>query len=234
MGHGVHIGASSRDGRGETITLVDPASGKAGTAYRSGSADDVADAVLAAAEAFREWSALTAGERATKLLAFADAIASDADRLTELEVAETGKPVPVFRDGELPFAVDNLRFFAGAGRSLEGSGAGELSQGFTSMLIRRPLGVVAGIAPWNFPLVMAIWKLGPALAVGNTIVLKPSPTTPGTTLRLAQLALEAGLPAGVLNVVTGGAEVGQALVEHRDVALVSVTGSTRAARRAGR
>lgn len=136
----------------------------------------------------------------------------------------------VFRDGELPFGADNLRFFAGSARSLEGTGAGILSKGFTSMLIRRPLGVVAGIAPWNFPLVMAIWKAGPALAAGNTMVLKPSPETPGTTIRLAELAAEAGLPAGVLNVVTGGADVGQVLVSDPRVAMVSVTGSPGAGR----
>ena len=115
-------------------------------------------------------------------------------------------------DGELPFAADNLRFFAGSGRSLEGSGAGILSNGYTSMLLRRPIGVVGSIAPWNFPLVMAIWKLGPALAAGNTVVLKPAPSTPRSTLRLAELAAAAGLPPGVLSIVTGGADVGEALV----------------------
>lgn len=227
---GVHIGDVARAGAGEEVVLVDPATGRAGSTYRAGTVDDVADAVAAARAAFPAWAELTPGERAEHLLRLADRIAADQEVLTALEVGETGKPVPVFRDGELPFAVDNLRFFAGAGRSLEGSGAGVLSQGYTSMLVRRPLGVVAGIAPWNFPLVMAIWKLGPALAAGNTIVLKPSPETPGTTLRLARLALEAGLPAGVLNVVTGGADVGQALVRHPDVAMVSVTGSPAAGR----
>lgn len=230
MSNGVHVGGVAREGGGEEVRLVDPATGKQGTTYRAGCVDDVADAVAAARQAFPAWSALTPGERADRLLALADAISADAERLTALETAETGKPVPVFRDGELPFAVDNLRFFAGAGRSLEGSGAGELSQGYTSMLIRRPLGVVGGIAPWNFPMIMAIWKLGPALAAGNTVVLKPSPETPSTTLRLAELALAAGLPTGVLNVVTGGADVGQALVAHPDVALVSVTGSPAAGR----
>lgn len=230
MGNGVHVGGVGRDGGGEEIRLVDPATGKQGTVYRAGSVDDVAAAVAAARDAFPGWAGLTPGERADRLLALATAIGADADELTALETAETGKPAAVVRDGELPFAADNLRFFAGAGRSLEGSGAGELSRGYTSMLIRRPLGVVAGIAPWNFPLIMAIWKLGPALAAGNTVVLKPSPETPGTTLRLAELAVAAGLPPGVLNVVTGGAEVGQALVAHPDVALVSVTGSPAAGR----
>ena len=227
---GLHVAGSARDGSGDPVTLTDPATGAAGVTYRQGAASDVADAVAAARAAFPAWSSLTPGERAAHLLALAERIAGDAQTLTELEVTQTGKPVAVFRDGELPFAVDNLRFFAGAGRSLEGSGAGELSRGYTSMLIRRPLGVVAGITPWNFPLIMAIWKLGPALAAGNTIVLKPAPETPGTTLRLAELAVESGLPAGVLNVVTGSADVGQALVRHPDVAMVSITGSSRAGR----
>lgn len=230
MGEGLHIEGVTRDGNGPVITLVDPSSGAAGTSLRTASVDEVSDAVAAARHAFPEWSARTAGERAERLLALADRLAADSDRLTGLEVAETGKPAAVFRDGELPFAVDNLRFFAGSGRSLEGSGAGELSRGYTSMLIRRPLGVVAGITPWNFPLVMAVWKLAPALVAGNTVVLKPSPETPGTTLRLAELAVEAGVPPGVFNVVTGDDDVGQALVAHPGVAMVSVTGSPGAGR----
>lgn len=225
MRSGMYINGSSRDGTGELITLVDPATGSASVTYRQASADDLDEAVEAASAAFAGWSQSTPGERARALLHLADHLEADADTLTSLEVKETGKPMPVFRDGELPFSVDNLRFFAGSARSLEGSSAGELSKGFTSMIIRRPLGVVAGIAPWNFPLVMAIWKIGPALAAGNTIVLKPSPETSGTALRLAELATQAGLPAGVLNVVTGGVDVGQALVTHPRVAMVSVTGS---------
>jgi betaine-aldehyde dehydrogenase len=226
----MHIDGLSQDGSGPEVTLVDPATGRPGVSFKQGTVDDAAAAVAAAQAAFEEWSARTAGERARALLKLADLLEDDVDRLTELEVAETGKPVPVFRDGELPFGADNLRFFAGAGRSLEGTGAGVLSKGFTSMLIRRPLGVVAGIAPWNFPLVMAVWKAGPALAAGNTIVLKPSPETPGSTLRMAELAIDAGLPPGVLNVVTGGADVAQALVADPRVAMVSVTGSPGAGR----
>jgi betaine-aldehyde dehydrogenase len=230
MTHGLHIGGRSLDGSGSVVTLVDPTTGRAGAAFRQATVDDAGAAVAAAQAAFSEWSGRTAGERARALLRLADLIEADADRLTEIEVAQTGKPVAVFRDGELPFAADNLRFFAGAGRSLEGTGAGLLSKGFTSMLIRRPLGVVVGIAPWNFPLVMAIWKAGPALVAGNTIVLKPAPETPGSTLRLAELAIDAGLPPGVLNVVTGGADVGQALVADPGVTMVSVTGSPGAGR----
>jgi len=227
---GLHLDGTSRPGHGSTTTLVDPATGAEICVVTQSSVDDVRAAVDAAAAAFPAWSARTAGERARVLLRLADLLEADADALTEMEVAETGKPVPVFRDGELPFAADNLRFFAGSARSLEGTGAGVLSAGFTSMLVRRPLGVVAGIAPWNFPLVMAIWKIGPALAAGNTMVLKPAPQTPRSTIRLAELAAEAGLPPGVLNVVTGGADVGQALVADPRVAMVSVTGSPGAGR----
>ena len=230
MVHGVHIDGTSGTGSGSERTLVDPATGEPGTTLVEAAVEDVRRAVAAAAAAYPAWAARTAGERARVLLRLADLLEADAEELTAMEVAETGKPVAVFRDGELPFAADNLRFFAGSARSLEGSGAGVLSEGYTSMLVRRPLGVVGGIAPWNFPLVMAIWKLGPALAAGNTMVLKPAPQTPSSTLRLAELAAEAGLPAGVLNVVTGDAEVGQAIVTDPRVAMVSVTGSPGAGR----
>jgi betaine-aldehyde dehydrogenase len=135
------------------------------------------------------------------------------------------------RDGELPFAIDNARFFAGAARSLEGTGAGVLSAGYTSMLIRRPVGVVGAIAPWNFPLIMAVWKLGASLAAGNTAVIKPASRTPRTTLHLGRLLLEAGAPAGAVNVVTGSAAVGEAIVRHEGVDMVTVTGSTETGRR---
>ena len=230
MTQGMHVDGRTRAGSGEPVTLIDPATGRSGASFAQSSVDDVRAAVAAASEAFAAWSSRTVGERARLLLRLADLLEADSSALTALEVAETGRPVPVFRDGELPFAADNLRFFAGAARSLEGSGAGVLSDGFTSMVIRRPLGVVAGIAPWNFPLIMAIWKAGPALAAGNTVVLKPSPVTPGTAIRLAELAADAGIPPGVLNVVTGGVDVGQALVRDPRVAMVSITGSSGAGR----
>ncbi|MEU9886463.1 aminobutyraldehyde dehydrogenase [Sphaerisporangium sp. NPDC051011] len=207
-------------------TPVNPATGEPLAPVQDTPPAEVARAVREARDAYRDWANATPGERARVLLRLADLVESDAEELTRLEVAETGKPATVFRDGELPFAADNLRFFAGAARSLEGSGAGVLSAGYTSVLIRRPLGVVASIAPWNFPLVMGIWKVGPALAAGNAVVIKPAPQTPGTTLRLAELAVKAGLPEGVLRVVTGDAEVGQALVTDPGVDMVSVTGST--------
>ena len=230
MGYGVHIEGQSRAGDGERVTLTNPAANCPGAAIAQASYADVDEAVGSAKKAFTQWSATTASERSRLLLKLADLIESDVDRLSELEVAETGKPINAVRDGEIPFAVDNLRYFAGAARSLEGSGAGILSAGFTSMVILRPRGVVAGIAPWNFPLIMAIWKFGPALAMGNTVVIKPSPQTPGSSLRMAVLAMEAGLPPGVFNVITGDAEIGEALVEDPRVAMVSITGSTRAGR----
>ena len=225
--HGLHIAGHTRGGRGEVITLVNPANGEAFAAIGQASVDDVAAAAQAAAGAFADWSGRTAGERARVLLRLADRIEADGEALTALEGEETGKPRPVFADGELPFAADNLRFFAGSARSLDGTGAGVLSSGYTSLLVRRPIGVIGSIAPWNFPFVMAIWKMGPALAAGNTMVLKPAPNTPRTTIRLAELAAEAGLPAGVLNVVTGGADIGEAIVRDPRVQMVSVTGSAR-------
>lgn len=227
---GLFVNGVRADGEGEPFALIDPATDGELARISTANAADVERAVTAATGAFDMWAALTAGERALVLTRFADAIERHADELVDLEVRETGKPLPVFRDGELPFGIDNLRFFAGAARSLEGTSAGVLSKGYTSMVTRRPVGVVAGIAPWNFPMIMAIWKLGPALAAGNTVVLKPAPQTPSSTLRIAEIAVEAGLPPGVLNVVTGSADVGQALVEDPRVAMVSITGSTRAGR----
>ncbi|MFI2839696.1 aldehyde dehydrogenase family protein [Mycolicibacterium sp. PDY-3] len=210
--------------------LIDPASGKSTATVTEATVDEAGAAVTAAAEAFGDWSQRTAGERARVLLKWADLIDAHADELTAIEVAETGKPVAVFRDGELPFGTDNLRFFAGAGRSLEETGAGVLSAGYTSMIVRRPVGPVVGIAPWNFPMIMALWKIGPALAAGNTIVVKPAPTTPTSALYIAELAVAAGMPPGVLEVVTGGEDIGQALVSDERVHLISITGSTRAGR----
>lgn len=227
---GMHVDGQTRAGSGTPVVLVNPATGQPAAEVIQSNAADVAAATHAAAHAGVEWSARTPGERARVLLRLADLLEDDSRTITALEVEETGKPWSVVADGELPFAADNLRFFAGSGRSLEGSGAGVLSQGYTSLLMRRPVGVVASIAPWNFPLVMAVWKIGPALAAGNTVVIKPAPATPRSTLRLAELAMEAGLPAGALNVVTGGADVGEALVRDPRVRMVSVTGSTRTGR----
>jgi betaine-aldehyde dehydrogenase len=170
------------------------------------------------------WSTTTPGERALALLRIADAIEAHADELAQLEATNAGKPLAAFRDDEIPFMVDNLRFFAGAARCMEGKSAGEYLEGYTSMIRREPVGVIGQIAPWNYPLMMAVWKVGPALATGNTIVLKPATTTPITALKLGEIAGEF-LPPGVLNVIAGGNEPGAALVEHDDVDMVSLTGS---------
>ncbi|MGV9310509.1 MULTISPECIES: aminobutyraldehyde dehydrogenase [unclassified Nonomuraea] len=210
--------------------LINPATGLPFAELPDTPVHEVAEVVRRARAAFEEWSQATPAERARVLLRLADLVEADAEELTRLEVEETGKPAAVFRDGELPFAADNLRFFAGAARSLEGSGAGVLSAGYTSVLLRRPVGVVGSIAPWNFPFVMAVWKLGPALAAGNAVVIKPAPNTPRTTVRLAELIAKAGAPANLVQVVTGDAEVGEALVTDPGVDMVSVTGSTETGR----
>lgn len=226
MTTGTYIGGEYRDGTGTTATLVDPATGEGFREIVQSGASDVDAAVEAARAAAPAWAAQTPGQRARVLLRLADAIEADAEELTRLEVTESGKPWTTMLDGEIPFAADNLRFFAGAARSLDGTGAGVFSEGYTSIMTRRPVGVVAGITPWNFPLIMALWKAGPALAAGNTAILKPAPATPSTTLRLAELATQCGVPAGVLGVVTGLADVGSALVSHDGIDMVSVTGST--------
>jgi len=227
MTKSTYIAGNRIDGDGEQATLTDPATAEVSAEFAQSSTQQADAAVEAAREAQSEWAALTPAARSRALMLWADAIEADADRLAADEVLDTGKPRTVALDGELPFAVDNLRFFAGAARSLDGTGAGTLSEGYTSIITRRPVGVVVGITPWNFPLIMAIWKAGPALAAGNAVVLKPAPTTPRTTLRIAQLATESGLPDGLLNVVTGGSDVGEALVRHPQVDMISVTGSTR-------
>jgi betaine-aldehyde dehydrogenase len=210
---------------GQTEPVLDPSTGEAIAEAPLSTAEDVNRAVRAARGAFDGWASATPGERAGALLKLADAIEEHGDELAELESANAGKPIAAFRADELPFIVDNVRFFAGAARCLEGRSAGEYTSGYTSIIRREPIGVVGQIAPWNYPLMMAIWKVGPALAAGNTVVLKPAETTPITTLKLAEYAAEF-LPKGVLNVITGhGDPAGQALVTHPDVDMVSLTGS---------
>ena len=210
---------------GQTEPILNPATGEVIAHAPLSTVADVDRAVRAAGDAFREWSTTTPGERALALLKLADAIEEHADELAELESDNAGKPIGAFRQDEIPFMVDNLRFFAGAARCLEGRAAGEYTSGYTSIIRREPVGVIGQIAPWNYPLMMAVWKIGPALAAGNTIVLKPAETTPLTTLKLAEYAAEI-FPKGVLNVITGhGDPAGQALVTHPDVAMVSLTGS---------
>jgi len=210
---------------GQTEPIINPATGEViAQAPVSGPAD-VDRAVNAARRAFPGWAATTPGVRAHALLALADAIEDHADELADLEADNAGKPINAFREDEIPFMVDNLRFFAGAGRCLEGRAAGEYVGGYTSVIRREPIGVVGQITPWNYPLMMAVWKIAPALAAGNTIVLKPAETTPLTTLKLAEYAGEI-LPAGVLNVIAGhGDPAGRALATHDDVDMISLTGS---------
>src|SRR5213595_636768 len=208
---------------GGTMEVVNPATGETIAEVPSGTQADVDRAVEAAKKALPEWLETTPGERAEALLKLADAIDEHTDELAQIESQNVGKPLSYAKD-ELPVCSDNIRFFAGAARLLEGKSAGEYMRGYTSFLRREPIGVVAGIAPWNYPLMMAVWKLAPALAAGNVQVLKPSEQTPLTILRFAELAAEV-LPPGVFNVVTGdGVPAGEALVKHPDVRLVSLTG----------
>ncbi len=208
---------------GATDDVVDPATGQVVLQVASGGAADVDAAVAAATEAFATWGRTTPRERSERLLALADAVEQDLPELKRLEMLDVGKPASIV-DFEFDLTVDNLRFFAGAARCLDGAAAGEYLPDHTSMLRREPLGVCAGIAPWNYPLNMATWKFGPALAAGNTFVLKPSELTPLTAIRLAELAADI-FPPGVFNVVLGqGATVGDAIVKHPGIAMVSLTG----------
>ena len=225
------IDGTDTAGSGTRRELVDPATGLVIDEVADCSRDELDRAVAAGRAAFPGWRERTPGERARVLLRLADLVEANADELTRLEVEETGRPTATMRDGELPFAVDNIRFFAGACRSLEGTGAGTLSQGYTSLLTRRPIGVVGAIAPWNFPFILAVWKLAPALAAGNSVVIKPASRTPRSTLLLGRLLHEAGAPAGTVNVVTGSTDVGEALAAHPGIDMVTVTGSTSTGRR---
>ncbi len=212
-------------------TLINPVTGLALNTVSDSSLAEVTRAVENAARAGLEWGSATPAARSLVLLRLAEIIEKSADEISRLDVDDTGKPWTVMRDGELPFAVDNLRFFAGSARSLHGTAAGVFSDGFTSMLLRRPVGTVAAITPWNFPFVMAIWKMGAALAAGCSMVLKPAPATPRSAILLAELAIKAGIPEGVFSVVTGDAQVGEALVANPLIDMITVTGSTETGRR---
>ena len=210
---------------GQTTAIVNPATGEEiGQAPASGTAD--VDRAVAAARAAYDggWSTSTPGERAHALLQLADAIEANGDELAALESENAGKPLSAVREDEIGAMADQLRFFAGAGRCLEGKAAGEYLEGYTSIIRREPVGVIGQIAPWNYPMMMAVWKIGPALATGNTVVLKPAPNSPVTTIRLAELAAEF-LPKGVFNVVCGTDDAGKAIVAHDGVDMVSLTGS---------
>jgi 1-pyrroline dehydrogenase len=208
---------------GETMDVINPATGEVVASVPRCSSEDVDRAVAAAAKVLPEWLDKTPKDRSELLFKLADVLEEHAEELAQLESLNVGKPLMASRD-EMPFSTDNLRFFAGAARQLEGKSAGEYIEGYTSMIRREPLGIVAGICPWNYPLMMAVWKMGPALAAGNVQILKPSEQTPLSLLRFVQLAQEV-IPAGVLQVVTGdGVPVGERLVSHPDVRLVSLTG----------
>ncbi|WAX77682.1 gamma-aminobutyraldehyde dehydrogenase [Streptomyces sp. KMM 9044] len=223
-----YIGGAFRDAAdGRTTEVVNPVTGEAyATAPLSGQAD-VDAAMTAAAEAFPGWRDTTPAERQKALLKVADAIEERAEELVAAEVENTGKPIGLTRTEEIPPMVDQIRFFAGAARMLEGRSAGEYMEGLTSIVRREPVGVCAQVAPWNYPMMMAVWKFAPAIAAGNTVVLKPSDTTPASTVLLAEI-LGSVLPTGVFNVVCGDRDTGRVMVEHEIPAMASITGSVRA------
>jgi len=222
------IGGQYVDSDADTMTdIVNPATASVVAKAPVSSEADVDRAYASAAKAFETWGEATPSERQQALLKFADAIEARADEFVRLEAENTGKPHALTASEEVPPMVDQLRFFAGAARVLEGKSAGEYLTGHTSWIRREPIGVVGQVTPWNYPMMMAMWKIAPALAAGNTIVLKPSDTTPETTLLLAEVASEF-LPEGTFNVVTGDRDTGRRVVEHDTPALVAITGSIRA------
>jgi betaine-aldehyde dehydrogenase len=212
-------------GGGETEAILNPATGVELARAPVSSAEDVDRAVRAARGAFEGWSTTTPAQRSQALLALAGLVEEHAGEIARLEALNAGKPLAAVTEDELPVMADNLRFFAGAARTMTGLPAGEYMEGYTSFTRREAVGVIGQVTPWNYPLMMAIWKFGPALAAGNTVVLKPAETTPITTIRLAELAAEI-LPKGVLNIVTGpGRPTGEALINHPDVDMIALTGS---------
>ncbi len=222
------INGKSVDGAsGESTTLINPSTGVAFATAPKSNAADIDKAMKAASDAFPGWRDSTPSERQRALLKIADAIEARADEFVNLESENCGKPKSLTASEEMPPMVDQIRFFAGAARNLEGRSAGEYMHGMTSFIRREPIGVCAQVTPWNYPMMMAVWKWAPAIAAGNTVVLKPSDTTPVTTLFMAQIMGEF-LPDGVINVIAGERATGAALVDHATPAMVSVTGSVRA------
>ena len=217
-------GKSVESKSGETTTLINPATGAAFATAPKSNAADVDAAYKAADEAFTLWRDSTPSTRQRALLKIADAIEDRADEIIAIEVENTGKPISLTTSEEVPPMVDQIRFFAGAARNLEGKSAGEYMTGMTSMIRREPVGVIGQVTPWNYPMMMAVWKWAPAIAAGNTVVLKPSDTTPASTVWMAHLMAEF-LPAGVFNVICGERETGAALVNHKRPDMVSITGS---------
>ncbi|MBI5157896.1 MAG: gamma-aminobutyraldehyde dehydrogenase [Acidimicrobiia bacterium] len=227
-------GQWSESSGGGVTDVENPATEEVVDQVTEASPVDVDRAVEAAHAAFYDgrWSRLSPAERSEAIYSLARLLGERAADFAKVESEDTGKPYESMSlNNDVAFSVDNLKFFAAAARSTAGTAAGDFLKGYTSMLRREPVGVVGQITPWNYPVNMAVWKIGPALAAGCTIVLKPAPTTPRTTLMLAELAKEAGIPDGVLNVVTGGNDVGEAIVEHPKVRMVSLTGSTPAGKK---
>jgi len=212
---------------GEVTTLINPATAQPFATAPKSNAADVDKAMKAASNAFADWRDSTPSERQRALLKIADAIESRADEFVAIESENCGKPKSLTASEEMPPMVDQIRFFAGAARNLEGKSAGEYMKGMTSFVRREPVGVCAQVTPWNYPMMMAVWKWAPAIAAGNTVVLKPSDTTPASTVFMAQIMSEF-LPDGVINVITGERETGAMLVDHATPAMVSITGSVRA------
>ena len=217
-------GKSVESKSGESTTLINPATGAAFATAPKSNAADVDAAYKAADDAFANWRDSTPSTRQRALLKIADAIEDRAEEIIAIEVENTGKPISLTTTEEVPPMVDQIRFFAGAARNLEGKSAGEYMPGMTSMIRREPVGVIGQVTPWNYPMMMAVWKWAPAIAAGNTVVLKPSDTTPASTVWMASLMSEF-LPAGVFNVICGERETGAALVNHKRPDMVSITGS---------
>ena len=229
---GQFIDGQHEAGRGDRIDILNPADGSIVATLGEATPEDVDVAVAAARRAFPAWAGATPGERSGALMAMADRMEARADEYARVESAQTGKPIKLTTEFDVPGSIDNVRFFAGAARILTGMASAEYDGTHTSSIRREPIGVVGSIAPWNYPLQMAMWKVLPAVAAGNTIVLKPAELTPLTSLMVAEDAAAAGIPAGVINVLTGpGRTVGEALISHPDVAMVSFTGSTPVGRR---
>jgi betaine-aldehyde dehydrogenase len=220
-------GSSTSSKSGATTEIINPSTGSAYATAQLSDAADVDHALNVAAAAFVEWRETTPSERQRALLKIADALESRTDELVAVESENTGKPIGITISEEMPPMMDQIRFFAGAARHLEGKSAGEYMRGMTSFIRREPIGVCAQVTPWNYPLMMAVWKWAPAIAAGNTVVLKPSDTTPASTILMAEIMSEF-LPAGVFNVITGDRDTGRMLVEHKIPAMVSITGSVRA------
>jgi len=225
--HNIVNGESVGAADGSTYDLVNPATGEVYASAPSSGGEDVDRAFRAAETAFETWGDTTPAERQKALLKIADALETRADEFVRVESENTGKPLQMTIDEEIPPAVDQIRFFAGAARVLEGRASGEYLKDHSSSIRREPIGVVAQVTPWNYPLMMMVWKIAPALAAGNTIVLKPSDTTPASTTLFAEMAQEF-LPPGVFNVICGDRDTGRLLVEHPVPQLVSITGSVRA------